>query len=416
MNIETKKTGSSLSSSEFNQIPDELENIITNAGIEKSATNLTQISQSISQMVGDADFYSTSGTANDIILSPVSPRLAPASLTNGLRVRFKAIYNNTDVATVNVAGLGAKNITSNDVNIASGNIVADKVYELVYKLSTDSFELMTRDFSSLLNKNMITNCILEAPNGIATFSGSTVTIKSGIKYLTGIGRNTDFSFKNAEYITEIEQNITFKPVQGGYAYVYLINNVPAYCPVSETYFFDNVPSVEAPQGKSGNNQLWFNLWDNEIYHSNYGSTEWVKVNNLIIIGKAYFQSDASSTIVALRVNLPVDLLQRKDKAEISGWGMPSNKYIDLTLGTSGSRYTAPANGWFTCYVGSLTRTGYLYMRNNSNQVIMETRSASNGTAVSAYIPVRKNQSILINYDVQGTVNIFRFVYANGEEN
>lgn len=27
--------------------------------------------------------------------------------------------------------------------------------------------------------------------------------------------------------------------------------------------------------------------------------------------------------------------------------MPSTKFIDLTLGASGTTYTAPANGWFT---------------------------------------------------------------------
>ena len=54
------------------------------------------------------------------------------------------------------------------------------------------------------------------------------------------------------------------------------------------------------------------------------------------------------------------------------------------------------------------------MRNNANQIIMETRSTINGTAVSAYVPVQKGQSILVNYDVVGTVNLFRFIYAEGE--
>lgn len=94
--------------------------------------------------------------------------------------------------------------------------------------------------------------------------------------------------------------------------------------------------------------------------------------------------------------------------------MPSDRYIDLELGASGTTYTAPANGWFTCYKGGLTTVGYLYMRNNANGLIMETRSTINGAAVSAYVPVQKGQSILVNYDAVGTT-MFRFIYAVGSE-
>lgn len=33
-------------------------------------------------------------------------------------------------------------------------------------------------------------------------------------------------------------------------------------------------------------------------------------------------------------------------SQVARMAMPSNKYIDLTLGASGSTYTAPANGYF----------------------------------------------------------------------
>ena len=106
---------------------------------------------------------------------------------------------------------------------------------------------------------------------------------------------------------------------------------------------------------------------------------------------------------------------KTDMLQASGAGMPSNKYIDLTLGASGSTYTAPANGWFACYKGNLTTAGYLYMRNNANQLVMETRSTLKGTAVSAYMPVQKGQSILVNYDAVGTLTLFRFIYSKGAQ-
>ena len=266
--------------------------------------------------------------------------------------------------------------------------------------------------NNFLNKNQITNCILEAPNGIASFSGSVLTLKSGIKYLTGIGRNADLSFKTAEYTTESERNLTFLAVQDGFAYVYILNGYPYYCPVAECYFIDNDPAVEAPTGESGNNQVWFDLWNNEIYHSSYGSTEWVKVTNFAIVGKAYFSSATSSTITAFRAELPVELLQRKNKAEVSGWGMPSHKYIALTLGASGSSYTAPANGWVAISKNATAGSQYLCIFRSHFR--MQTHASAKGQYLEIYAPIRRGEKFIINYSAGGNTNLFNFIYAEGE--
>ena len=141
MEIESKREGSALTSAEFNQIPDELENVISKAGLTPTKSSLTQVSQSISQMVGDASFYATSGTANDIVLSAISPRLAPAKLTNGMMVRFQALYENTEATSVNVGNLGAKTITIDGEPIDGGKLKVGKIYILTYVSSSDSFEL-----------------------------------------------------------------------------------------------------------------------------------------------------------------------------------------------------------------------------------------------------------------------------------
>ena len=108
------------------------------------------------------------------------------------------------------------------------------------------------------------------------------------------------------------------------------------------------------------------------------------------------------------------LSAKSNSSEISRYSMPSDKYIDLTLGESGSTYTAPANGWFTCFIGSLTTAGYLNMKNNANKLVSEIRSTITGTAVSGYVPVQKGQSITVSYDAVGNGTIFRFIYAEGE--
>ena len=56
-------------------------------------------------------------------------------------------------------------------------------------------------------KNKITNCILRAPNGVMTFSGSTITVYSGLALLIPGGRNDDGTLSNSVYT--VETNLTF---------------------------------------------------------------------------------------------------------------------------------------------------------------------------------------------------------------
>ena len=98
----------------------------------------------------------------------------------------------------------------------------------------------------------------------------------------------------------------------------------------------------------------------------------------------------------------------------SGTGFPSNKYIELTLGASGSEYEAPANGYF--YIDKLT--------SGSNQKIyfLNTTKAYGITAVpnpSAAIirlplKAQKGDIVKIEYAAGGATNAFRFIYAEGE--
>lgn len=106
------------------------------------------------------------------------------------------------------------------------------------------------------------------------------------------------------------------------------------------------------------------------------------------------------------------------KETIIGWGMPSNSNYDtLTLGASGTQYTAPADGYFFLYAqyssGSDTSydmwvvgtgLGYRHWFGTSN-----VQGAGRG-----FVPVKKGQKIQI--DINGTLGYydFKFVYADGE--
>lgn len=114
----------------------------------------------------------------------------------------------------------------------------------------------------------------------------------------------------------------------------------------------------------------------------------------------------------LKANTNLSNLTAEGKSLASGLGMPSDRYIDLTLGANGAEYTAPANGWMKFAKSS----------NAANQFVsIEGRLSSRcyvpGNATNAVLsmPVRKDEVFRVFYDCGGVLNAFRFYYAEGEK-
>lgn len=90
--------------------------------------NLLLAIQSIAQQ--DNNYAADAGAANAYVVT-LTP--APAALNAGLIVRFKAANANTGAATLNVNGLGAKNIVHRDGSaLLSGEIVTGAICEAIY--------------------------------------------------------------------------------------------------------------------------------------------------------------------------------------------------------------------------------------------------------------------------------------------
>lgn len=101
----------------------------------------------------------------------------------------------------------------------------------------------------------------------------------------------------------------------------------------------------------------------------------------------------------------------------SGLGMPSNTYIDLTLGGNSSTYTAPANGYFCLNKNKTSQTQYIALINTSMTMGVWSNGnpgASEGM-VYTYLPVKRGDIVSVVYSASGTVNYFKFVYAQGSE-
>ena len=93
----------------------------------------------------------------------------------------------------------------------------------------------------------------------------------------------------------------------------------------------------------------------------------------------------------------------------AGWAMPSNKSTNLSLGSSGSQYTAPANGWLKLTL-SLNAKGYIGIGG-----VFTQNGEANGAYNSVLFPLRKDQTVTITYAQRASTIEFEFVYAQGSE-
>lgn len=109
------------------------------------------------------------------------------------------------------------------------------------------------------------------------------------------------------------------------------------------------------------------------------------------------------------------LATKTNSVEAAEASMPSGRYIDLTLGASGSTYTAPANGYMTLRRTS-TGVGQYVVGRDTNKSGYYDRcwSSKTGQNLCAIVPCLKGTIIRFDYSAPTAVQ-FRFIYAEGDQ-
>ena len=112
------------------------------------------------------------------------------------------------------------------------------------------------------------------------------------------------------------------------------------------------------------------------------------------------------------------LATKTDMLQATKASMPSDKYIDLTLGASGSTYTAPADGYYRLTMKQSAAEQYAYLASytpNDEPILSTTSKTATGKdSLSTWIAVHKGQKVKAVYNAPEK-RVFRFIYAEGSK-
>lgn len=212
------------------------------------------------------------------------------------------------------------------------------------------------------------------------YIGSTVFALPGIKGLIPNGRNADGTLKNAILTT------------------------------------DSVLTLAVGTGTSTDTLRITNTllqrgtinYNSEFNYNHIGIYSPSNIRYVAIMGSVSY---VSGQITSLSPKYAFRAVDYSDTEYMAHQAMPSGRYVNLTLGTSGATYTMPADG-------------YLCLRKNSNAANQTIRIRGNKTGSTATAPssafdlvcslqVEKGETVQVSYDVGGDTTWFNFVYANG---
>lgn len=128
----------------------------------------------------------------------------------------------------------------------------------------------------------------------------------------------------------------------------------------------------------------------------------------------------ANLINAGRIEEKVASLIPDNSSLIAGYAMPSAKYIDLTVGATGTDYTAPANGWFCAAIRLASANGAVGLTNSNGLRVSSTLGGNQtDTICSVSLPVKRGEITDLTYWGHSTGTYerksLRFIYAEGEQ-
>ena len=217
------------------------------------------------------------------------------------------------------------------------------------------------------------------------YIGSTVYVLPNVKGLIPNGRNEDRTLKSVEVTTT----------------KVIINTIDVNWSSQDWFISSN----------GGLN--WYPLQHGKVVY-NEEANLWVNneqggINFWFPVGKTH---STGGKITSFTPKQPFRAIDYSDKSTVSGWSMPSNKFINLSVGASGTIYTAPANGYFAFgTTTTATANNFTYLANETTNMCFYAM-ANAGVVARGFVPVRRGDIVSLGY-FSSIINSFIFVYADG---
>lgn len=226
------------------------------------------------------------------------------------------------------------------------------------------------------------SAIKQVFNGFG-YVGSTVFALPGVKGLIPNGRNADGTLKSSSFT---------------------INNV-----------------LTTTDTSGATNALEYYINGSGIFRANLGTNTYKEEKNIIINSSGVQQMVVALDMNAYRTSGKVSSFTPKqvfravdysDTEFIANQAGPSNRYVDLTLPSSGQTFTAPADGYIS-FAKTAQATEYISLINYTNGMSITSSPSVNGNNARLFMRVSKGDVINLSYNASGTTVYFRFIYANG---
>lgn len=231
--------------------------------------------------------------------------------------------------------------------------------------------------------------IEETFNGFG-YIGSTVFALPGVKVQIPDGRNEDGTFKTGILTSN---SVSTRTTSGSASDKWIVFN--------------------------GTN-LYLNNKTSEVFDEkeNYWKYNGGKQTGISCLGSIYFDGTKVSSFTPYTVdsvaNSNASNFSQAGRSLLCGLAFPSSHYIDLTLGASGTTYTAPANGWIV--FDGTGSSSHWQLTNQTRSMTATWLYAQSVYAAHGFLPVVKGDVVKINYSSgkPSSSGYFRFVYAEGE--
>ena len=231
------------------------------------------------------------------------------------------------------------------------------------------------------------------------YIGSTLFALPGIKCQFADGNNNDGTLKS--FVKTIDNIIIRNNLEAetGEVICFILDGVLPYAVWMNNYHISTTP----PNDQAGS--VWF---DGKKFYKKEENGEW-KQRSLI----PAFRYSVNQGKVTRFTPSDVNIINCYSRAELSSLGMPSNKYIDLTVGASGTTYIAPMNGYLYCSGHADASPAYISIDIPNLQYCGINGDEGNDLTTNQ-IALKIGDKFTLRYG-NTTINAFRFIYAEGEQ-